>query len=136
MRGTSLGVFSSGRISLTLIGCSACVGGLVDCSGSSAADYSPGGVWIGYIRPGLEDVSLIDAASVTGSLVSSALFDCLDVYCTAGFSSYWTFCGTDCVLLAGFQLFLWRVSERWTMAVCEFWSRIVVAWTRIFTTLR
>ena len=51
------------------------------------------------------------------SLVSSALFDCLDVYCTAGFSSYWTFCATDCVLLAGFQLFLRRVSEYWTMAM-------------------
>ena len=65
--------------------------------------------YIGYIRPGLEDVSLIDAAPVTGSLISSALFVCLDVYCTAGFSSYWTFCGTDCVLR--------RVSERWTMVV-------------------
>ena len=115
MRGTSLGVFSAGRI-----GCSACVGGSVDCSdwprSDCAVDFSPGGVWIGYIRPGLWDVSLIDAASVTGSLVSSALFDCLDVYRTAGFSSYWTFCGTDCVLLAGFRLFLRRVNECWTMA--------------------
>ena len=57
--------------------CSACVGGLVDC----AVDFSPGGVWIGYIRPVLWDESLIDAAPVTGSLVSSALFDCLHVYC-------------------------------------------------------
>ena len=57
------------------------------------------------------DESLIDAAPVTGSLVSSALLDCLDVYCTAGFTSYWTFCSTDCVLLAGFVLFLRRVSE-------------------------
>ena len=30
--GAPLGIFSAGRISLTLIGCSACVGGLVDCS--------------------------------------------------------------------------------------------------------
>ena len=30
--GTSLRVFSAGRISLTLIGCSACVGGSVDFS--------------------------------------------------------------------------------------------------------
>ena len=45
--------------------------------------FSPGGVWIGYIRPGLEDVLLIDAAPVTGSLVSSTLFGCRDMYCTA-----------------------------------------------------
>ena len=31
MCSASLGVFSAGRISLTLIGCSACVGGSVDC---------------------------------------------------------------------------------------------------------
>ena len=53
---------------------------------------------------------------MTGSLVSSALFDCLDVYCAAGFTSCRTFCGTDCVLLAGFGLSLRRVSEYWTMA--------------------
>ena len=53
----------------------------MDC----AVDFSPGGVWIDYIRPGLKDISLI-------------------------------FCGTDCVLLAGCQLFLRRVSEHWTMA--------------------
>ena len=120
MCGTSLGVFSAGRISLTLTGCSACVGGSVDCSDwprwDCAVDFSPGGVWIGYIRPGLWEESLIDAAPVTGSLVSSALFDCLDVYCTAGFTSYWTFCSTDCVLLAGFELFLRRVSECRMMA--------------------
>ena len=89
MRGTWLGVFSAGRISLTLIGCIACVGGSVSCfdwpRSDCAVDFSPGGVWISYIGPGLEDVSLIDAAPVTGSLVSSALFVCLDVYCTAGF---------------------------------------------------
>ena len=116
MHKTSLGVFSVGRISLMLIGCSACVDGSVDCSdwprSDCAVDFSPGGVWIGYIMPGLWDVSLIDATPVTGSLVSSALFDCLDLYCTAGFSSlYWTFCDTDCVLLAGFQLFLRRVLD-------------------------
>ena len=53
---------------------------------------------------------------MTGSRVSSALFDCLDVYCTAGFTSYWTFCSTECVLLAGFELFLRRVSECRRMA--------------------
>ena len=117
---TPLGVFSVGRISLRLIGCRACVGGLVNCSDwlrmDCVIDFLPGGVWINYIRPGLEDVSLIVAAPVTGSLVSSALFVCLSVHCTAGFSSYWTFCGTDCVLLTGSQLFLRRVSECWTVA--------------------
>ena len=121
VRRTPLGIFSAGRISLTLIGCRACVGDSVSCSDwprlDCTVDFSPGGVWIDYIRPGLKDVSLIVAAPVTGSLISSALFVCLDVYCTAGFSSYWTFCGTDCVLLAGCQLFLRRVSERWTMAM-------------------
>ena len=32
----------------------------LDC----AVHFSPGGVWIDYIRPGLEDGSLIDAAQV------------------------------------------------------------------------
>ena len=99
-----------------LSGCGACVGGSVDCSdwplASCAVDFSAGGVWIGYIRPVLWDRSLIDAAPVTGSLVSSALFDCRNVYCTAGF----TFCSTDCVLLAGFGLFLRRVGECLTLA--------------------
>ena len=59
-------------------------------------DFLPGGIWIGYIRPSLEDGSLIDAAPVTGSLVSSTLFSCQDVYCTAGFSSDWTFLCLAC----------------------------------------
>ena len=84
----------------------------MDC----AVDFSPGGVWIGYIRQELWDRSLTDAAPVTGSLVFSALFGCLDVYCAAGFTLCWTFCSTDCVLLAGFGLSLRRVSEYWTMA--------------------
>ena len=71
MSGASLGVFSAGRISLTLIGCSACVGSSVDCSDWSRSDcvvdFKPGGAWIGYIRPGWWDESLIDAAPVTGS---------------------------------------------------------------------
>ena len=70
----------------------------------------------GYIRQGWWDESLIDAAPVTGSLVFSALFDCLDVYCTAGFTSCWTFCSTDCVLLAEFELFLRRVGDCRIMA--------------------
>ena len=46
VRGASLGVFSAGRISLTLTGYSVCVGGSVDCSGwpraDCAVDFSPG----------------------------------------------------------------------------------------------
>ena len=95
-------------------------GSLVDCSDwtrvDSAVDFSPGGVWIGYIRKELWDRSSIDAAPVTGSLVFSALFGCLDVYCATGFTLCRTFCCTDCVLLAGFGLSLRRVSEYWTMA--------------------
>ena len=53
---------------------------------------------------------------MTGLLVFSALFDCLDVYCAAGCTSCRTFCSTDCVLLAGFGLSLRRVSKYWTMA--------------------
>ena len=120
MRGASLGVFSAGRISLTLIGCSACVGGLVDYSdwprSDCAVDFSPGGVGIGYIRLGLWNDSLIDAAPVTESLVYSALVDCLDVYCTAGFTSDWTFCSMDFVLLAGFEFYIRRVSDCKIMA--------------------
>ena len=84
----------------------------MDC----AVDFLPGGVWIGYIRSGLEDGSLIVAVPVTGSLISSTLFSCRDVYCTTGFSSDWTFCGTDCVLPAGYQVCLHWIAERWTMA--------------------
>ena len=84
----------------------------VDCS----VEFSPGGVWIGYIRPGLEDGTLIDAAPVTGSLVSSSLFGCRDVFCTAGFSSIWTFCGIDWVLPVGYQVYLHWIAKRWTMA--------------------
>ena len=116
-RGTLLGVSSTGRISSTLIGRRASVGGsvgwsCVDC----AVDISPGGVWIDYIRPGLEDGTLIDATPVTGSLVSSTLFSCRDMFCTAGFSSNRTFCGTDWVLPAGYQVFWQWIAERWTMA--------------------
>ena len=72
-RGTPLGVFSVGRISLTVIGRRASVGSSLGCSDWSCVDcevdFSPGGVWIGYIRLGLEDGTLIDAAPVTGSLI-------------------------------------------------------------------
>ena len=57
VRGVSLRMFSAGRISLRLTGCSVCVGGLVDCSDrprtDCVVDFSPGEVRIGYIRPGL-----------------------------------------------------------------------------------
>ena len=63
MRGILLGFFFAGRISLTLIGCSTCVGGSVDCSdwqrSDCEVDFSPRGVWIGYIRPDLEDVTCL-----------------------------------------------------------------------------
>ena len=88
IRGASLGMFSAGRISLMLNGCSVCVGGSVDCSdwprADCTVDFSPGEVRIGYIRPGLWIDSLIDDAPVTGSLIDSALSDCLIVLCTAG----------------------------------------------------
>ena len=116
VRGTPLGVLAAGRISLTLIGCRACVGGSAGCADWPCLDCAVDLVWIGYIRPGLEDGLLIDVALVTGSLVSSTLFSRRDVYCTAGFSSIWTFCGTDCVLLAGCQVFLRRIIGHWAMA--------------------
>ena len=53
---------------------------------------------------------------MTGSLIYSALSDCLIVFCTAGFSSKWTFCSTDFVLLAGFVLYVRRVDDCRNMA--------------------
>ena len=121
MRGLSLGVLSAGRIPLMVIGCFAFGGGPVDCSECTrvdcAVDFSPGGVWIGYIRREPWNRSLTDATPVTGSLVFSALFGCLDVYCATEFTLCRTFCSPDCVLLAGFGLFLRRVGEYWTMAM-------------------
>ena len=53
-----------------VIGWIACGGGPVDCSDwtrvDCAVDFSPGGVWIGYIREELWDGSSTDAAPVTG----------------------------------------------------------------------
>ena len=83
-------------------------------------DISPGGIWIDYIRSGLEDGKSIDAAPVTGSLVSSTLFRCRDVFCTAGSTLNWTFCGTDWVLPAGYQVLLQWIAERWTMDANSF----------------
>ena len=120
VRGISLGMFSTGRISLMLTDCSICVGGLLDYSdwprADCAVDFSPGEIRIGYIRQGLLTDSLIDAAPVTGSLIDSALSDCLILLCTAGFSSTWTFCSTDFVLLAGFVLSVRQVNDFGIMA--------------------
>ena len=100
-----------------VIGRIGCGGGPVDCSDwmrvCGAVDFL---LRIGYIRRALCERSSTDAAPVTGSLVFSALFDCLDVYCAAEFASCRLFCGTDCVWLAGFGLSFRRVSVYWTMA--------------------
>ena len=81
IRGTPLGVFSPGRISLTLIGYRACVSGLVSCSDwpclDCAVDFSPGGAWIGYMRPGLEDGSLI--VRLPGRVLYCWIFFILDI---------------------------------------------------------
>ena len=103
-----------------LTGSSVCVGGSVDCSdwlrADCAVDFSAGEVRIGYIRPRLWTDSLIDAAPVTGSFINPALSDCLIVLCTAGFSSTWTFCSTDFVLLSRFVLSVRRVNDFRNMA--------------------
>ena len=97
--GTPLGSFSAGRISFALIGRRSSGGGSVGCADWSrvdgVVDISPGGFWIDFIRPGLENGQSIVAAPVTGSLVSSTLFGCRDVICTAGSTLNWTFCGMD-----------------------------------------
>ena len=84
----------------------------VDC----AVYFSAGEVWSGYIRTGLWTDSLINAAPVTGSLLDSALSDCLIERCTAGFYSTRTCCSTDFVLLAGLVLSVRRVNDIVNMA--------------------
>ena len=120
VRGVPLKMFSVGRISLRLTGCSGRGGGSVDCFDwlrvDCTVDFSAGEDWIGYIRTGLWTGSLIDAAPVTGSLLDSALSDCLIELCTAGFSSTWTLCSTVSVLLAGLVLSVRRVNNVVTMA--------------------
>ena len=78
-RGTSLGVLSAGRIG--------CGGSPVDCSDLMRVHSAV--VRIGYIWRALCE------RSSTGSLVFSALLDCLDVYCAAEFASCRLFSGTD-----------------------------------------
>ena len=118
-RGTLPGVFATGMISLSLIGQRASVGSSVGCADwlrvDGAVDISPGGFWIDYIRPGLEDEQSIVPTPVTGSLVCSTLLRCRDVFCTAGSTLNWTFCGTDWVLPAGYQVLLQKIAEHWTM---------------------
>ena len=84
---------------------------------SGAVDISPGGFRIDYIRPGLEDGQSIVAAPVTCLFyfVSSTLFSCRDVSHTARSALIWTFCGTDWVLPAGYNVLLQKLSEHWTM---------------------
>ena len=78
VRGVLLKMFSAGRILLRLTGCSGRGGGSVDCFDwqrvDCAVNFSPGEVWIGYIRTGLWTNSLIDAAPVTGSLLRRGHF--------------------------------------------------------------
>ena len=90
--GTPPGVFSAGRILLALIGHQASVGGSVSCADWScvdgAVDISPGGFWIDYIRPGLEDGQSIVAAQI---------------------GSCWH------IRSAGYQVLLQKIAEHWTM---------------------
>ena len=105
-RGTPPEACSAGRILLALIDRRASVGGSVSHADWSrvigAVDMSPSGVWINYIRQALGDGQSIVAVPVTGSLVSPTLFSCRDVSFTPRSSLYWTICGTDWVLPAGF----------------------------------
>ena len=118
-RGTPPVACSAGRFLLALIGHRASVDGSVSHADWShvigAVDASPGGVWIDYIRQALGDSQSIVAVPVTGSLVSPALFSCRDAICTARSSLYWTVCGTDWVLPAGYQVLLLEFVECWIM---------------------
>ena len=118
-RGTPPEACSAGKISLALIDRRASVGGSVSHADWSrvidAVDTSPGGVWIDYIRHALGDSQSIVAMPVTGSLVSPTLFSCRDVICTTRSSLYWTICGTDWVLPAGYRVLLRKVAECWIM---------------------
>ena len=84
---------------------------------NGVVDKSPGGVSIEYIRQVLEDRQSIVAVTVpvTGSLISSTLFSCRDIPCTARSSLNWTVCGTDWVLPAGYQVLLQEITECWTI---------------------
>ena len=113
-RGTPAGARSAGRISLSLIGHRASVGGSMSHADWSrvigAVDTSPGGVRVDYIRQALGDSHSIVAVQVTGSLASPTLLSCRDAICTARSSIYWIVCGTDWVLPAGYQV-LFRSSS-------------------------
>ena len=117
-RGTPPEACSAGRISLALIGHRASVGGSVSHADwlrvNGVVDKSPGGVWIDYIRQALGDSQSIFDVPVTGSLISPTLFSCRDVIYTARSSLYWTSCGTDWILPAGYQV-LQEFAECWTI---------------------
>ena len=120
VRGTSLGVLSAGSIPIMVIGRIGGGGGpmgrsdwLRECC---VVVVWPGGVRIGYIRRVPIQSSSTAAAPVTGSLVFSTLLDCLDEDCAAEFALCLLFCGTDCVWLARFGLFIRQVSVNWIMA--------------------
>ena len=123
-RGTPPGACSAGRISLTLIGHRASVGGSVSHADWSrvngAVDKSPSRVWIDYIRQDLGDSQSIVAVPVTGSLVCHILFSCRDITWTARSSLNWTVCGTDWVLPAGYHVLLQEIAEDCTMDVDGF----------------
>ena len=95
------------------------MGGSVNCSDwpclDCAVDFSSGGVRIGYIRPGLEDGSLIDAAPVTGSLVSSAgtCIALLDFLLIGHFVVWTVSCLLDMKCVSSVSRW---IAERWTMA--------------------
>ena len=105
--------------SLALIGRRASVGGSVGLADwprvLGAVDNLPGGVWIDFIRHTLEDSQSIVAVPVTGSLVPPTLFSCRDANCTDRSSIFCIVCGTDWVLLAGYQVLLPEYAECGTM---------------------
>ena len=104
--------------------------GSVDCSDwprvDWVIDFSPGGIWIGYIRQVLRARLLTDATPVTGSVVFSALFDCLDVYCAAGFTSCRTFCS---IWIVSYLLDMGYPPGR--LASIGRWQRTVQRWWKI-----
>ena len=103
-----------------VIGLFDCGGGPMGCSDwlsvHSAVVVFPGGVRIGFIRRALTEISSLDAAPVTGSLVFSAPVCYFAIYCAAGFSLWTLLGGIECVWLAGRGLIFRRVSVDWIMA--------------------
>ena len=88
------GAFPAGRTLLALIGHRASVGGSVGCADCCA--------WMARLTSRPADSG-------------STIFSCWDVCCTAGSTLTLTFCGTDWVLPAGYQVLFQKISMRWTM---------------------